>query len=139
MLPATASPATTRTAAAKTAEPTTTTESATTAAEPAAASPKNLGKQEPEKHSAQRRYQDDHDNDNKQNDPADRYATTGCALRLSWSARLGARELDSRIFCDDIGNAAYDQPQSLVVVIALHQRDGFPLKTAYLSIRQNWF
>src|SRR5580658_8815626 len=56
MLPATASPATTRTTSTKTAEPTTTTESATTASKASTASPKNLGKQEPEKQTAQRSY-----------------------------------------------------------------------------------
>jgi hypothetical protein len=143
MLPATASPATTRTSSTKTTEPTTTTKSTTTA-EPApskasTASPKNLGKQEPEKQAAQRSYQDDQYNDNKQDDPADRDTTTRCALRWSWRARLVARELDSRILGDDLGNAAGDQQQSLVVAIALHQREGLPLKTAYLSIRQNRF
>src|SRR6267378_4957821 len=47
------------------------------------------------------------------------------------------RDLNTSILGNDLGNPPRDQQQRLVVVASPHKRNGFPLKSTYLSIRQD--
>ena len=40
---------------------------------------------------------------------------------------------------DYVSHAGCDQQQGIAVIVAAHQRDGFPLKTTYLAVRQDGF
>src|SRR5450755_227525 len=139
MLPTAAGPAATGTPAAKAAETATTTKAPAPASEAPASATEDLRKKQPENDAAQGCREDDQYHDNDYNDPAERQSAIGRTHALSRSARLRIGKLDSRIRRNDFGNPAGDQQQGVVVVLAAHQRDGFPLKPTDLAIGQNRF
>src|SRR5271165_4030712 len=120
-LPATATAAATRTSASK-----------TTPASSAA-----TREEHPEQNAAQRRCQNDDDNNDQQHD-----STEGNPLALLFRRGrrdVGGGELNFRIVGDDLRNARGDQQQRLTVLLAAHQRDGFPLKGSHFPIGQDRF
>ncbi len=58
---------------------------------------------------------------------------------LRGRARLGMCKLHARVRRDHVGDSRGDEKQGLAVIPAAHQRDGFALKTAHLTVRQDWF
>jgi hypothetical protein len=131
-----------RTSSAKTAEAAASSKSTSTTAPTSATSTaptEHVREKNPEQDAAQWCGENDQKNDNEDCDATDRESRLGSLHGSGRSTSLNIRELHTRVRGNDFSDPAGYKHQSLVVLAVLHQRDGFPLKSTDLAVRQNRF